>query len=843
MMGWIRRKRMFIASAILMGMFLCGCTTLLNGDLTVAYLTEEERAEIARQGGVQAVMNYHDEVFNPQVYDSEYPDAFYIPENYSKEPQDIRGFELLDFVNGDTFIYAYQTMVYRDTGTAPSVVPVSGDYVFCENSVTKDTRELSGEMVTVLAANRYTAQRPGEGYRELRCWSSEATDNQTFFANAVGELGKGLGEQAASIGSYAVYFNGHAVIYQASEVREALKKNTDLKPLIEYQFSDVIQEIIEEIMIEEGINPRNGQQYQFDITDVSFSVGVDCVDIYMTVTQSKEIDKDELAEEAQRVSQNSGASVSYDEEVVDESQYGVTSYDIRMGFYKMDRDFSCTIQNTRCGEQIRCFQTNGSNMPIDFEWDVSDNKIHFLTKEDVLWQCSSQYSNFFLKDDNIASDFAYSEKTGTYDECAATNFSIDGYRITGRLQMTGQTYREAVRQGYYMDGDQWVESDMRASFIQSRSFTLENPMVLAYCWERQKVWDERQYSRCFVLNGIRADYAVYLPKGDLRDQVELTDSCWSGRNYNFNLWEEFCRWFTGQKDWNGRQRIDHIPAVNSITSKVSGGEAYIFCYTQDGIYLYGIEPEVKEGGLQFAVSESFYIDYSKLNVSISQMQNQESDSQMESIMQEYRESEIYYAGVDTGSLSVSAQTVLQREYNVGGTTPDAYPDYSINRIGCLWTQNRIRVSVWTVCTASHGLEILLGSGTPYIPVFQKNVIYEYGEGAENTSVSYYQQLTRLEEGVAAYAVFENQGEDKGSYPFLLLGYDYQGAVYTDMDIARAKVIPFTILEPDRMVGTVVDEAWERVTADPGDSRVFYLKDCYDRSLYGTVSVIPGYKEE
>ena len=836
MMRRIRRKRILIASMLLMAIFLCGCTTLLNGDLTVAYLTEEERAEIESQSGVGAVINYQDSIFNPQMYESEYPDAFYIPEKYSKEPQDIRGFELLDFVNGDTFIYAYQTMVYKDTGTAPSLVPVSGDYVFYENRVTEDTRELSEKMVTVLAANRYTTQKPGEGYQEICSWTTEATDNQSFFANAVGELEKGTGEENAKVGSYAVYFNGYAVVYQADKVREALEKGVSPESLIEYNFSEVIQDITEEIMAKEGINHKNESQYQFDINDVSFSAGEDHVDVYMMITQSKIMEDSAMEEENQRVDQMLEAPASFDEEgTVDESQYSMKSYDVHMGFYAMDYDFSFTIQNIRCNWQIDLFQRNDTNLSIDYEWNVSDNSIYFLTKQDVLRRIPSAYSDFFLKSDGKANAFAASEVIQIGSVCSSRNFEIDGYYITGRLRMTDQRFREAVRKGYYMDGNQRVEYDMSAFFILSRSFTLEEPMVLAYCWNSQREKNNWQYSKCFVMNGILAEYATYIPEGNSGNRLELLDINLLGSNYWGNDWNDFTRWFLFSGGRNYRQRINHIPAINSIAGRVFDGKAYIFCYTQDGVYLYPIEP-VTSG---FLIGQSVLLDYDKLNVSARLTQNRNDDSQMESILQQYQETDLYRASLDPDQLTVSDNVISQKEYVVNDTAPEIFPDYSINYIRGLWTENQRHEFGWTLCTTSSGLEIIKSNGESYIPVFQKNVIYAYE--TENEPVSYYQQLTRLEKGVAAYAVFENPGEDKESYPFLLLGYDYQDTVYTAMDIARAKVIPFAVVEPGRRTGGTAGEAWERVEAEQGESRVYYLKDCYDRSLYGTVSIVSGYK--
>lgn len=834
MTGWIRKKRIFAASALLLSMFLYGCTSLLNGDLTVAYLTEEERAELESQGDIRAVINYRESVFNPQAYDSEYPDAFYIPENYSKEARDIRGFELLDFVNGDTFIYAYQTMEYSDKVTVSSSAPVSADYVFYENSMTQNTRELSGKMVTVLAANRYTAQTPGAGYRELQSWVTDATENQSFFADAVGGWEEGSGSRTARIGSYAIYFNEHAVVYRAAEVQDALKKENSFPlPLISYNFSGVVREI----MTDEKIGGQDGSEYQFDINDVSFAAGEDYVDVYMSLTQSDQTQEDDLSEDEERVERIpyvSGDTV--EEEEVDESRYSMKSYEIHLGFYELDQEFTFTVYNCNCDRQVEDFRKNGTDMPADHEWNVSDNSIVFRSRQDVLRRIRSSYSEYFLQEDVSANAFVTSEETVPDTLYPYTNFKIDGFHITGRLRMTGQIYKEAVRQGYYMDGSRRVESDMNASFIYSRSFILEKPMIIAYSWNSQGDQDGRQYSRHLVMNGILVEYAAYLPEEDADAPLELMDVRWPGGNYWNSQWHQFTQWYFVSGRYC-RYSIDRLPAVSSVTGKVSLDTAYILCYTQEGIYLYGIGADGARLNDEFV-----YLDYSSLNASEGLRQNQDAGSNMNSILQEYGESEIYREGVSTGSLSVSAQSALQREYNVDNAAPDVYPDYSINRI-FIWIRNQFWIPFWTVCTASHGLEIIQDSGTLYIPVFQKNVIYAYEEGAENTSASYYQQLTRLEEGVAAYAVFENQGEDKAAYPYLLLGYDYQGAVYTAMDIARAKVIPFAILEPDRIAGTAADEAWKRLSANPGEYLVFYLKDCYDRNLYGTVSIVPGYQDE
>ncbi len=820
-MKWTGRNRMFIVAVLFVSMLLCGCTTLLNGDLTVEYLTEEERAEIEALSGVGAVLNYQDSILGPQAYESEYPDAFYIPEKYSKEPQDIKGFELLDFVNGDTFIYAYQTMVYQDTGTAPSLTPVSGDYVYCENSVTEDTRKLSGQMVTVLAANRYTAHNPGEGYRVIRSWVTDATDQQSFFAAPVGEWVNGAQGRKTQVGSYAVYFNGHAVVYRAAELQGALKNGKNPEPLIDYNFSGVIQDITQDIMKDQGIDAKNRMQYQFDIHNVSFSAGEDYVDVYMTVTQSKIAEDSVLEEESARVDQiTDHPEATGEEETVDESQYQMKSYDVRMGFYAMERSIVCNIQNINCGSQIDCFRRNGSNMPLDYEWNVSDNSVSFLTKEDVLRRFPSDYKGFFLEGDAAAISFVENEATQINETCSSHQFKIEGFTITGQLRMTSQSSISAVRQGYYMVSDNRVESDTEASFVSSRTFTLEKPMVLSYQWNSQKLQGDRQYSKYFVTGDMLIYYASYIPEGDSDDRLGRLGIDRSGEIYAGNSWNYFIRRFMFMRYWDSRYSVKNVPAIDSVTGKASDGKLYIFCHTQDGIYLYPVQPAVIGGVSDYVIGSPFLLDYEKLNASTELKQNRD-DGYFEN------------SRMPSGNYA-------EKEYEANDATPDVYPDYSINDISGLWTENQRHERIWTLCTASSGLEIIKENGEPFIPVFQKNVIYEDDTVSENDAVSYYQQLTRLEEGVAAYAVFENQGDDKDSYPFLLLGYDYQGGVYTAMDIARAKVIPFAIVEPGRSGGGTADEAWGRVTAEPGESRVYYLKDCYDRSLYGTVRGVTGY---
>lgn len=831
MMRWIGKRRAAIALTVIMAVFLCGCTTLLNGDLSVSYLPEERSVEALPQSGVGAVLNYQDSVFGSHIYESEYPDAFYIPEKYSKEPQDIRGFELLDLVNGDTFIYAYQTMVYQDTGEAPALAPVAGDYVFYEDSMTEDTRELSEKMVTVLAVNRYTAQTPGEGYRELRSWVTEATDHQSFFAAAVGEW---TGGQTAQTGSYAIYFNGDTVVYRAEEMCGALLKGEDPAPLITCDFSGKIEEVIAGIMKEEGIGQNNRQQYQFDIDDVSFSVGKNYVDVYMLITQSKIMNESDLEKEEQNVDQmlkdsESGAAEEVSDEELKEAQSGMKTYNVRMSLYHLEGDISCTIQNNMYRSQIGCFQKNGADVSNSYEWNVSDNSITFLTRQDVLSRFPSNYSGFFLEGDWEARRFAFYEGTKIGDSLSGS-FKIGGFLIIGKLCMIDQESIEAVRHGYYMDGDLKIEADESAYFIRSRGFILESPWIWACYWNRQ---EEDTYSQCFVMNNIRIDYAAYIPKENGRERLRLLDVKWTLESAGHKKWNDFTEWFYNGRSGTAYYSKERLPAIDSIAGEVFHGGAYLFCYTQEGIYVYRIRPKGKTG---FEVELQTIFDYDKLKEAAGQ--DQDGSSHTESILQEYRETELYRAGAELYQPTVSGGTALQG-YTVNDTAPDVYPAYSINNIEGLWTEDQRWESAWALCTTSYGLEIMRGDGTPYIPVFQKNVIYEYETEEGKPTGSYYQQLTRLQ-GVAAYAVFENQGTDKGNYPYLLLGYDYQGTVYTAMDIARAKVIPFAIVRPGN---GGAEEAWSRVAPEEGESRVYYLKDCYDRSLYGTVSIISGYREE
>lgn len=833
MMKWIEKRRAAIALTVIMAVFLCGCTTLLNGDLSVSYLPEEESVEALPQSGVGAVLNYQDSVFGSHIYESEYPDAFFIPEKYSKEPRDIRGFELLDLVNGDTFIYAYQTMIYQDTGEAPAPAPVDGDYVFYEDSMTEDTRELSGKMVTVLAVNRYTAQTPGEGYRELRNWVTEATDNQSFFAAAVGEW---TGGRTAQTGSYAIYFNGDTVVYRAEEMRGALLKGEDPAPLITCDFSGKIREVIDGIMKEEGISQRNRQQYQFDIGDVSFSVGKNYVDVYMLITQSKIMNNSELEKEEQNVDQmltdsESGAGEEASDEEIKEAQSGMKTYNVRMSLYHLEGNISCTIQNNMYRSQIECFRKNGANVRDSHEWNVSDNSITFLTRQDVLRRCPSNYSGFFLEEDGEARRFAFCEGRNIGDSLYGS-FKTGEFIINGRLCMSEQESIRAVRRGYYMEGDHKVESNMSASFIRSRKFILESPWIWACCWNRQ---EGDTYSQYLVMNGMQVDYAAYIPEENGRRHLKLLDIKRPLESAGYKKWDDFTKWFFNGRSGQVYHSKERLPAIDRIAGEVFHGGAYLFCYTQDGIYLYRIKPK---GKTDFEVELQTIIDYGKLNEAAGQEQDQDGASHTESILQEYRETELYRAGTELYQPTVSGGTA-QQGYTVNDTVPDVYPAYSINNIEGLWTEDQRWESAWTLCTTSYGLEIMKGDGTPYIPVFQKNVIYEYETEEGKPAGSYYQQLTRLQ-GVAAYAVFENQGQDKGNYPYLLLGYDYQGTVYTAMDIVRAKVIPFAVVRPG---GRGAEEAWSRVTPEAGESRVYYLKDCYDRSLYGTVSTISGYKDE
>lgn len=806
-MGYIRRKRMYIVALLVIVMILDGCTTLLNGNLEIEYLTDAEREEIEAQEGIGAMLNYRDSVFSPQAYVSEYPDAFYIPEEYSREAKDVRGFELLDFVNGDTFIYAYQTMVYKNTGEAAAIVPISGDYVYCENGVTEDTRELSGQMVTVLAANRYTAGNSGEGYRVLQSWITQDTDQQTFFASTSGEwMDDGTNRQTARTGSYAVYFNGHAVVYKAAVVQDALERGTDPDFLINYDFSKIIMNITNEILEDGKIDSRDRAQYEFDIQNVSFSAGEDYVDVYMTVTQSKVEREDELEEESARVDQiMEHPEASGEKEAGDESQYQMKSYDVRMGFYMMNRPIVCNIENINYDRQSEYFMTNGDRKSADYEWNVSQNDT-FLTKEDVLAEIPSEYEGFFLEDDSSAYAFAINEDTCKNYVCNSCQFSIDGYNITGQLRMTDQKEGSAVRQGYYMVSDNKVESDMEADFIRSRTFTVDRPRVLAYQWNSQRQQGDRQYSKCFVTGDLLIYYATYIPDGDSGGGLSSLGIDRSCNVYVGNDWNSFLERFIYMKYWDPRQCVNDIPAVDGVTGKVSAGELYILCYTQEGVYLYQIRTDAMKRVPYYVIGSSLLLEYNKLNV-----------------------------------LAVCDRS--DPDGMVSDTTPEIFPDYSINEVSGLWTENQEYDRAWTVCTVDAGLEIIKENGKPYLPVFQKNVIYEDKNVTDNETAAYFQQLTRLDRGVAAYAIFENQGEDKASYPYLLLGYDYQGGVYTDMDIVRAKVMPFAVVDPNRMSGNVADEAWRRLSAEPGECRVYYLKDCYDRSIYGTVRSVEGYHNE
>lgn len=212
-------KIQIISMIMIICIFTTGCTSIFGGNFNVEYLPPEQVQQAASQSGVGAVINYEaNEDLGEGKYLSEYPDAFYIPEKYSKASEDIISFQLVDFINETTFLYLYQTRIYNITSTTSEEVlgEAGGEYTMNE-PITVQTKTVSNRMVTVLAAYDYTKMSEA-GYYEIFNYEAQAGDSQSAFVKPIvtsdGSIEK--------ISGYGVFYDRFIQMYDAEKLKAFL---------------------------------------------------------------------------------------------------------------------------------------------------------------------------------------------------------------------------------------------------------------------------------------------------------------------------------------------------------------------------------------------------------------------------------------------------------------------------------------------------------------------------------------------------------------------------------------------------------------------------------------------
>ena len=294
-------KYSVLSFALATVLFASSCTTLLNGSFSIDFMTEEQKAN-GKKSGVDSNINYDpdyifsygDEVnlkggvggYNLSTtvggskYESEYPNAFYIPETLAVEPDFLIGFELLDFVENRYFVYCYQTFPY--TAETRKKIESSKKDVKSVNFGEEEEIEKhidDTKLYTIFAVNDYT-KPDGKGYVEiLRFVSSPSDGPSSVTATQFASTSSPGNTSTAEALYYGLYFNGDIVGIKKSAMMKFAKgvlagtRKTSEEPLkkgVEFNV-DISRELGQQIARSEFTQNSNVKVgFTYSVQDMSF---------------------------------------------------------------------------------------------------------------------------------------------------------------------------------------------------------------------------------------------------------------------------------------------------------------------------------------------------------------------------------------------------------------------------------------------------------------------------------------------------------------------------------------------------------------------------------------------
>lgn len=359
------QNKFTLCMILILSLFLNGCTTLLNGDLTIEYIEEKEAREKAAAETTIEKLDYDNtDAMTEAKYASEYPDAFYIPPKYSKNPDRISEFKVLDHLDNSTFVYLYQTRVYASVSTG----------------------QLKNTQITILATYNYIHKI----YTELVSVENGTEITTLPFAQT---LYIQEGNKCVTYG-YGIFYDNMFAIYDAAEIKKIINdeikkssKSTEKTSvrtiqvknaeIISYggrnnkneytQESKNIKTVIESKLKEKNIDQK---QYELNCENASFYIMKEnnsiLYEVVVTLAASKAIDASKEDEKAVTNSLESADSDYDNEEAEKEAQEAEKEadthyFELVIHNSKID-NLSYKISNKNVNQQIKLFNASTSKM-------------------------------------------------------------------------------------------------------------------------------------------------------------------------------------------------------------------------------------------------------------------------------------------------------------------------------------------------------------------------------------------------------------------------------------------------------------------------------------------------
>lgn len=403
-----------------------GCNTMLTGDLSVEYVPDtsgednkKEFEEVSTDGMIPET----------EKYASSYPDAFAFLEGHSTNPEELISFEILEFTNDNTFVYAYQTI---DKSSSTEDHKVMASVLMSYNYKTKETKVF---------------------------WklTSSVTDSKSFFAQPIYQEQKKGGITTYQCTGYLAYFKGRILIY--SKTRNDFVFDKDISSNLDRFF--------------EKYRDKNYNSGSYEISEITADGDfTKQLNLHMKlVIISKNIDKVLEGEPVPSVTY-APSELTEEDTDVDEAAYGIKNYTVLYTITSLGR-MSFESKNLNLDNQLRNWIQNGNTGGYgDFFGDcITSNGTTLVEMHGSTWEKPYCASGNTTELENFK-QYSHMLKRG----------SKEYYEIYGRIETCNQIKVSQSRTVTTKDSEgKEVKHTETASFVYSNIFTFADSLYGISC--------------------------------------------------------------------------------------------------------------------------------------------------------------------------------------------------------------------------------------------------------------------------------------------------------------------------------------------------------------------------
>lgn len=409
----VKKKGILLAGMIaLFCIFFAGCNTMLNRDLTVEYVPDTRDNDNTQEDFTLVDVTTDDMVPKIEKYKSSYPNAFAFKAGHSTDPEDLISFEVLEFTDDNTFVYAYQTI---DKTSSTEDKKVMASVLMSYNYQTKE-KKVIWELTSSVTDSKSLFTQP----IYLNGSKPKSHINYWFIGNNYLDLDEPIDVLPQCIG-YLAYFNGQIFVF----------RKEDNKVLFAKDISSNLKQFYEE---------RRDKKYNsgsYEITEITADGDYRTrLNIHMKMSiLSKNMDEVLDGEPVPSVTYAPSEENKEEDTDVDEATYGIKNYTVLYTITYLEKT-SFTAKNNNYDNQVRNWTSNGDTGGFGDVFDecIMDNGWKLVEEHNSTWVtpwCASG------NQDEVRNFSNYSHKL--------KDNRRDYYEIYATIESTNRHYGTATR--------------------------------------------------------------------------------------------------------------------------------------------------------------------------------------------------------------------------------------------------------------------------------------------------------------------------------------------------------------------------------------------------------------